>query len=68
MAWVARRLREQSYLRPGVSASQAAHILWVQTSFDAFDLLYTGRGLGSEKVADLLVTTTERSLLANPRT
>jgi AcrR family transcriptional regulator len=68
MAWVARRLREQSYLRPGVSASQAAHILWVQTSFDAFDLLYTGRGLATRKVADVLVTITKRSLLADPRT
>ena len=67
MAWAARRLREQGYLRPGVSASEAAHILWIQASFDAFDLLYTGRGLPAKKVADLLVAIAERSLLADPR-
>lgn len=67
MAWVARRLREQGYLRPGVSADEAAHILWIQASFEAFDLLHTGRGLPATTVADLLVTIAERSLLADPR-
>lgn len=66
MAWAARRLREQGYLRPGVSANEAAHIMWIQASFDAFDLLYTGRGLPAKKVADLLVAIAERSLLADP--
>jgi hypothetical protein len=66
MAWVARRLREQGYLRPGVSADEAAHIFWIQASFEAFDLLYTGRGLPATKVADLLVAIAERSLLADP--
>ena len=63
MSWAARRLRDQGYLRPGVGVSEAAHILWVQASFDAFDLLYTGRGLSAKRVADLLVAVTERSLL-----
>jgi AcrR family transcriptional regulator len=67
MAWAARRLREQGYLRPGVSANEAAHILWIQASFDAFDLLYTGRGLPAKKVAELLVAIAARSLLAEPR-
>jgi AcrR family transcriptional regulator len=67
MAWAAGRLREQGYLRPGVSAKEAAHILWIQASFEAFDLLYTGRGLPAKKVADLLVAIAERSLLADPR-
>jgi AcrR family transcriptional regulator len=66
MAWLAGRLREQGYLRPGVSAKDAAHILWIQTSFDAFDLLYSGRSLPAKKVGDLLVAITERSLLADP--
>jgi AcrR family transcriptional regulator len=65
MAWAARRLREQGYLRSGVSASEAAHILWIQASFEAFDLLYTGRGLRAAKVADLLVAIAERSLLGD---
>lgn len=64
MAWAARRLREQGYLRDGVSAAEAAHILWIQASFEAFDLLYTGRQLSARKVADLLVAVAERSLLA----
>ena len=67
MAWAARRLREQGYLRPGASAKDAADILWIQASFEAFDLLYTGRGLAAKKVADLLVAIAERSLLADPR-
>ena len=66
MAWAARRLREQGYLRPGVSSSDAAHILWIQASFEAFDLLYTGRGLPAKKVADVLVAIAARSLLADP--
>ena len=44
-------------------STDAAHILWVITSFDAFDLLYTGRGLPLEEVARLLVATAERALL-----
>ena len=67
MAWAARRLRKQGYLRRGVSVNEAAHILWIQASFEAFDLLYTGRGLPAKKVADILVAVAERSLLAESR-
>jgi|SRR5215211_269960 len=67
MAWAAGRLHEQGYLRPAVGANEAAHILWIQASFEAFDLLYTGRGLPAPQVADLLVAIAERSLLADPR-
>jgi AcrR family transcriptional regulator len=63
MARLARRLGEQDLLRPGVSVEDAEHILWVLTSFDSFDLLYTGRGLSTEAVADLLFATAERALL-----
>jgi AcrR family transcriptional regulator len=63
MSWAARRLRDQGYLRPGVGVSEAAHILWIQASFDAFDLLYTGRGLSAKRVGDLLVAVAQRSLL-----
>ena len=42
---LARRLAEQGLLRPDVTVGEAADILWVITSFDAFDLLYTGRDL-----------------------
>ena len=30
---------------------------------DAFDLLYTGRGLSAKRVAELLIAVAERSLL-----
>jgi AcrR family transcriptional regulator len=62
MAYQAQRLREQAILRPGVTADKAADLLWVLTSFDTFDLLYTGRALSVAKVANTLVTTAERSL------
>jgi AcrR family transcriptional regulator len=63
MARLAGRLGEQDLLRPDVSVEDAEHILWVLTSFDSFDLLYAGRGLSTEAVADLLFATAERALL-----
>ena len=63
MRRVARRLYEQELLAPGVSAADAEHILWVLTSFEAFDLLHTGRGLSPAASADLLTGTAERALL-----
>jgi|SRR5215211_1551140 len=63
MARLAARLAEQDLLRPDVSAEEAERILWVLTSFDSFDLLYTGRGMSSEAVAGLLFATAERALL-----
>jgi AcrR family transcriptional regulator len=66
MARLARRLDEQDLLLPGVSAEHAEHVLWVLTSFETFDLLYTGRGLSTDEVADLLFATAERALLRQP--
>jgi AcrR family transcriptional regulator len=63
MTRLARRLSEQDLLRPDVSVEEAEQILWVLTSFDSFDLLYTGRGLSTEAVADLLFATAERAIL-----
>lgn len=62
MAWAARRLRAQGQLRPDVSESQAAHVIWLLASFDAFDLLYTGRGLSAKKTAELLVGLAESAV------
>jgi AcrR family transcriptional regulator len=62
MAYLAQRLAEQDVLRPGVTVDQAADLLWLLTSFDSFDLLYTGRGLSADEVAQVLVTTAERGL------
>jgi AcrR family transcriptional regulator len=63
MAYLAERLVEQDLLRPGVTARAAADRIWLITSFDAFDLLYTGRGLSADQVAGELVAMAERAVL-----
>jgi AcrR family transcriptional regulator len=65
MMRLARRLARHGLLREGITAKQAADRLWVMTSFDAFDLLYSGRGLSADDVARVLVDVAERSLLAS---
>jgi AcrR family transcriptional regulator len=62
MASLAQRLAEQHELKPGVSVEAAANLLWILTSFDAYDLLATGRGLSADAAADLLIETAERTL------
>jgi AcrR family transcriptional regulator len=64
MMRLARRLARHGLLRDGLSAKAAADRLWVLTSFDAFDLLYSGRGLSADAVARILVDTAEHSVLA----
>ena len=39
------RLAEQGVLREGLSAKDAEHMLWLLTSFESFDSLYTDRDL-----------------------
>jgi AcrR family transcriptional regulator len=63
MARLARRLQEQGALRAGIGAARAEHVLWVLTSFEAFDLLFSGRGLAADAVADLLIEAAEDALL-----
>lgn len=62
MAHLSQRLAEQEALRPDVTAGQAADLLWVLTSFDSFDLLYSTRALTTSKIAETLITTAERTL------
>src|SRR5512133_1093583 len=64
MMRLARRLSRHGLLRDGVGAKKAADRLWLLTSFDAFDLLYAGRGLSANAVARVLVDMAERSVLA----
>ena len=59
---IARRLAEQGYLREDVGADEAADILTVITSFQAFDELFNGGGLPADVVADRLVAMAERSI------
>jgi AcrR family transcriptional regulator len=65
MRRIAHRLHEQNHLRPGVTAEEANDVLWVITSFESFDLLYTGRGLALEGVIERLTQMAERALM-NP--
>jgi AcrR family transcriptional regulator len=62
MARIAKQLREQGQLRPELSVAEAERTLWVLTSFEAFDLLFTGKRLSARAVSDLLVGTAERAL------
>ena len=62
MRHLAGRLAEQDVLRPGVTAEQAAEVLWVLASFATFDALYTERGLPVQQVADVLIAMAERTL------
>lgn len=64
MARVAGRLADQGQLRPGLDSESAAHVLWVITSFDAFDLLFTDRALPLEKVVAVLTQTAEAAVCA----
>jgi len=61
MLSLAERLAEQGELRPGVSVEAAANLLWILTSFDAYDLL-AARGLSADEAADLMIETAERTL------
>jgi hypothetical protein len=44
-----------------VSVAQATDLLWMLCSFEAFDLLFTDRGLSADEAADLVATTIERT-------
>ena len=62
MSGLAERLAEQGALQEGLTAAQAGDVLWLLTSFDSFDLLYSGRALTPEDVATTLVDAAERAL------
>ena len=62
MARLAGRLAEQGVLRDDVTAERAAHVLWVLTSFESFDLLRTGRGLPVDEIVAIFIETAERTL------
>jgi AcrR family transcriptional regulator len=62
MAWASRRLARQKQLKPDVSATRAAHVLWLVASFEAFDLLYTGRGLSVRETGRILADSFEKAV------
>jgi AcrR family transcriptional regulator len=62
MARLAKRLAAQDLLRSDMSEVDAAHVLWVLSSFDSFDVLFTGRGLSLDEVVDVQTAMAEGSL------
>jgi AcrR family transcriptional regulator len=62
MTELARRLADQNQLRRGLDPRAAADALWLLTSFDAFDLLHTGRRLSTPRVADTLIEIIEHAV------
>ena len=66
MRRMARDLRLDGALRKGVGERQAFEVLWLTASFDAFDILYTGAGLSARRTAEVLLETSERTLIARP--
>ncbi len=62
MSDLANRLADQDQLRPGLDPEDATNVLWILTSFDAFDLLHTGRRLGIQRVSDTLAATAEHAV------
>ena len=63
MNWLADRLAEQRHLRRDVTPADAGHLIWLLASFEAYDLLASGRGLDTDDVVDVLTGTAERALL-----
>lgn len=62
MSYLARRLHQQGALLPDVTPEHAADVLWMLCSFEAFDLLHTGRSLTVDAAAKALADTAERAL------
>jgi AcrR family transcriptional regulator len=62
MRRLAERLREQAVLRDDVTVDEAADVLWVITSFETFDQLYTGRNLPAATVGSRLIAMAKRTL------
>ena len=63
---LARRLAEQGRLRKGMTAREANDVIWMLGGFEAFDALYTDRGLSADDTARSLVETAERAVLVRP--
>jgi AcrR family transcriptional regulator len=62
MEHLARRLREQGYLRDDVPHDEAVDLLWVVTGPETFRQLHAERGLGWRAAANRLVAMATRTL------
>ena len=60
---LAKRLRDQQLLRAGVSVDEASAVLWVLTSFETFDQLFSGWSLDAATCGARIVAMARSSLL-----
>jgi len=60
---LAARLRDQQRLRARVSVDEASAVLWVLTSFETFDQLFSGWGLDARTCGARIVAMARSSLL-----
>lgn len=60
---LASRLGRQHQLRAGISVDAAAAVLWVLTSFETFDQLFSGWGLDAHRCGAQIVMLARESLL-----
>jgi hypothetical protein len=60
------RLADQGVLRDGLGRKRAEDILFMLSSFESFDALYTDRGMSVARVAELLIEIAERALYERP--
>src|SRR5215472_2400600 len=63
MGGLAKRLRDQQRLRARVSVDEASAVLWVLTSFETFDQLFSGWSLDARTCEALIVAMARSSLL-----
>lgn len=66
MKHLAKRLADQGLLRPGLTVAAAADALWVLCSFEAFDLLFTGRKMSLAATNARLISDAEHALYRDP--
>jgi AcrR family transcriptional regulator len=60
------RLEAEGRLSPALPASRALDILWMLSSFEAFDRLSVDRRLPVDEVADVLAEVAMRAVVRNP--
>jgi AcrR family transcriptional regulator len=67
LAGLVERLEAAGQLSPDVPPPRALDVLWMLSSFEAFDQLLTGRGLTVEEVAQILTDLAVRGLTTQHR-
>ena len=66
MRRLARRAAEEGVLRDGLGTKTAEDLLWMLTSFESFDALYTDRDLSVARTVALMTDAAERAVFSAP--